>query len=57
MLNDVDAKLYRINEVQLIKAAIFSKDVKVEKQVNSLCGNKFLWGAGGEECCHHERQF
>ena len=29
MLQDVDAKLYRIIEMQLIKAAIFSKDVKV----------------------------
>ena len=30
MLHNVDTKLYRINEMQLIKAAMLSKDVKVK---------------------------
>jgi len=57
VLHNVDAKLYRMNEVQLIKAAIFSKDVKVVKLIATLCGNYLHIWAGSEECGHHEGQF
>ncbi|XP_065890000.1 uncharacterized protein [Dysidea avara] len=39
MLHNVDTKLYRINEMQLIKAAMLSKDVKVVKGVATMRGS------------------